>query len=128
VIPRRPEECLAGVGGLVAVGAGLSLVYAFTGWGLACPFRMLTGWSCPFCGGTRMGAALLHGDLLAAWQSNPVLLVAGVLLAVRTIGWVVEWLRHPGRGNRWLPRVVSHYWWVFAVVISVAWVLVRNLV
>ncbi|MCL2470289.1 MAG: DUF2752 domain-containing protein [Propionibacteriaceae bacterium] len=128
VLPRRPKECLAAVGGFVAVGTGLSLVYSFTGLGMPCPFRMLTGWSCPFCGGTRMGSALLHGDLVAAWHFNAVLLVFGVLLAVRTVGWIIEWLRHPGRGNRWLPQAVSQYWWVFAGVIAVAWVFVRNLI
>ena len=33
--------------------------------GLFCPFRALTGWDCPLCGGTRMGAALLTATFCA---------------------------------------------------------------
>jgi len=32
----------------------------------ACPFKLLTGWNCPACGGLRMTHDLLHGDLAAA--------------------------------------------------------------
>ena len=48
-----------------------------------CPFKLLTGWNCPACGGLRMIHDLLHGDLAAAVVDNVVLLVglpaAGVL-------------------------------------------------
>jgi hypothetical protein len=55
--------------GVLAAGLTLSAVYATTGAGVPCPFLALTGWSCPFCGGTRMGSALLHGELSAAFAS-----------------------------------------------------------
>ena len=45
----------------------LSALFATTGFGLPCPFLALTGWQCPLCGGTRMGSALLHGDLVSAF-------------------------------------------------------------
>ena len=35
-----------------------------------CPFKMLTGWNCPFCGGLRMTHDLLHGDLAASINDN----------------------------------------------------------
>lgn len=46
-----------------------------------CPFRLLTGKPCPFCGSTRALGALSGGDLVAAWQNNP-LTVTLVPLAV----------------------------------------------
>ena len=52
-------------------------MFATTGVGVPCPFLALTGWQCPLCGGTRMGGALLHGDLAAAFAFNPLALVAG---------------------------------------------------
>ena len=47
-----------------------------------CPFNWLTGLNCPACGVTRMVHALLHGDVVAAFHFNAVMLVLGVPLAV----------------------------------------------
>ena len=40
-----------------------------------CPFRLLTGWNCPACGGLRMVHDVLDGDLTAAITDNAFLLV-----------------------------------------------------
>ena len=40
-----------------------------------CPFKWLTGWNCPFCGGLRMTHDLLHGHLAASITDNVFLLV-----------------------------------------------------
>ena len=50
-----------------------------------CPFKMITGWNCPFCGGLRMTHDLLHGDLAASINDNVLLLVGIPVL----IGWIV---------------------------------------
>ena len=71
------------VGAFFAGGLALSALYATTGVGLPCPFRAVTGWDCPLCGGTRMGDALLHGDVLAAFGYNPLALI-GLLIVGRT--------------------------------------------
>jgi len=55
-----------------------------------CPFRRLTGFSCPGCGSQRAIHQLLHGDILAAFRYNPMLLpglayvAAGMFLQLRT--------------------------------------------
>ena len=41
-----------------------------------CPFRALTGFTCPGCGSTRGIHQLLHGNIGAAFQLNPLLLLA----------------------------------------------------
>jgi hypothetical protein len=41
-----------------------------------CPFRALTGFTCPGCGSTRGMHQLLHGNLGAAFELNPLLLLA----------------------------------------------------
>lgn len=81
--------------GFFAAGLGLSALYATTGVGVICPFRAVTGWDCPLCGGTRMGGALLHGDVAAAFAFNPVALVGIVLLGLVGVLWVVEALGGP---------------------------------
>ena len=81
-----------------------------------CPFKMLTGWNCPFCGGLRMTHDLMHGDLAASINDN-VFLLAGIPLL---IGWVLL-LRRLGRKR--LPVAA----WVTFVVAAFAWTVVRNL-
>ena len=86
----RPQTGLKYLGGFVAYGLGLSALYATTGMGLPCPLRTLTGWQCPFCGGTRMGSALLHLDVAAAFAYNPVVLIGLVVLGLLGVAWTIE--------------------------------------
>ena len=81
-----------------------------------CPFKWLTGWNCPFCGGLRMTHDLLHGDLVATINDNLFLLVGIPALA----GWIVLRRR---QGRPWLsaPLVVT------VVVAAVVWTVTRNL-
>lgn len=81
-----------------------------------CPFRLLTGWNCPACGGLRMVHDVLHGDLAAAINDNVLLLVGIPLLA----GWVLL------RRRRWkwaltLPAGAA------VLITLLAWTVVRNL-
>ena len=82
-------------GMLGAIGTALVGANLITGLGFACPFRALTGLLCPFCGSTRMAAALVHGDLLRAWALNPVILVAVLVWMVCAGLWIVEVLGGP---------------------------------
>jgi Protein of unknown function (DUF2752) len=101
-------------GGLAYVGLGdpHSPDFVFP----ACPFRLLTGWNCPACGGLRMTHDLLHGDLGAAAVDNIFLLVGLPLIAA----WLlVRWRQ--GRKLMPVPAIV-----VITVAV-VAWTVVRNL-
>ncbi|MGB8405734.1 MAG: DUF2752 domain-containing protein [Mycobacterium sp.] len=82
----------------------------------ACPFKMLTGWNCPLCGGLRMTHDVLHGDLAAAVVDNVYALVGIPLLAL----WLVICWR---RGR----RVPSAALTTVVLVTMVAWTVVRNL-
>lgn len=67
-------------------------------WGL-CPFKALTGWDCPACGGLRAVNDLGHGQLVEAAHSN-LLFVASLPLIV---GLWVLWVRYAWSGRR--PRI-----------------------
>lgn len=128
----RARSGLAYLGGFAAYGVGLSGLYAATGLGLPCPFRMVTGWDCPLCGGTRLGGALLRGDLVAAFLYNPVVLLGLVVLSVLGVLWSVEALggpaaRPPARVAAVLQRVRPTHWLVIGLVAAVVFVLLRNL-
>ena len=98
------------VRGLVAfagLGIGISALYAGSGIGFPCPFRLATGWNCPLCGGTRLGAALLHLDLGAAFAYNPAVFIGLVVASVLGALWVVEALGGPAVRP---PRAVAARW------------------
>ncbi len=86
-----------------------------------CPFNLLTGLDCPGCGVTRMVHALLHGDVVAAWHFNAVLLALGVPLAL----WLFSrWTRDKWTGERRsVPKPVG----VAVLVVALAWGVGRNL-
>jgi hypothetical protein len=102
------------VGGLAYVGLGdpHSPGFVFP----VCPFKALTGWNCPACGGLRMTHDVLHGDLGAAVVDNVFLLVGLPLLAV----WLlVRWRR----GQSLMPIPVI----VVIAMAAITWTVVRNL-
>jgi hypothetical protein len=82
----------------------------------SCPFRLLTGWYCPACGGLRMIHDLLHGDLAAAVADNVLLLVGLPVLTV----WMLMRLR---RGEPVLPTPAV----VSLAVAATTWLVLRNL-
>jgi len=81
-----------------------------------CPFKWLTGWNCPACGGLRMTHDLLHGDFAASLNDNVFLLVGIPILA----GWVL-WRRSRGQSLRSLPAMIT------IIVAMTAWTVLRNL-
>ena len=82
----------------------------------ACPFKLLTGWNCPACGGLRMTHDLLHGDLAVAAVANVFLLVGLPALLV----WVlVRW--RTGRPIFPMPAIAV------IAVLAITWTIVRNM-
>ena len=81
-----------------------------------CPFRTLTGWYCPACGGLRMTHDLLHGDLAAAVTDNVFLLA---LLPLLGLWWT--WRRRRGRPALTVEAVVA------VAAAAAAWTIVRNI-
>lgn len=122
--------------GLAATGVGgfgLAAVYQLSGGriGIPCLLHATTGLNCPFCGATRMAAAMLRGDLVAAWYFNPVVLVLGPLIGVavgyQLLAWSLESLRLVRLPRlRMSPRTVD---WVVKGLIAlfVVYGVARNL-
>ncbi len=77
-LDRHPIKTRRLQSGQLLLAAALALLVAL----VRCPFRFLTGISCPGCGMTRALLALLRGDLAAAYDYHPLvfLLPAGGLL------------------------------------------------
>ena len=132
---RRPFRAVGGLqwlAGYAAFGLGISTLYATTGVGFPCPFLALTGWECPFCGGTRLGSALLQGDVAAAFAYNPVVFVSLVLGVVIGALWIIEALggpriRPPASWSAVARRVRPAIWWTAAGLLGALYVVLRNL-
>ncbi|MFX4270930.1 DUF2752 domain-containing protein [Propionibacteriaceae bacterium Y1685] len=134
---RTSGHALAWVIGIGASGLALSALYATTGLGVGCPLKMVTGWDCPLCGGTRMGAALLHADVASAWHFNAFALIGiviGALVGATLImerlvgrtGWLAGRMR---RITAPLPFAVTGRLLGFAFIgACLGWLLLRNLV
>lgn len=127
-----PVAGLVVSGGALLGGLGLSAAYAITGIGLPCAFRSLTGWSCPFCGGTRMGAALLDGDLASAYAANPLALSAIAVLIVLAGCWAIESvggpaIRPPAPIRSAARRLGPSGMILAAAALAMAYVVLRNL-
>ncbi len=74
------KRCLV----ILSIGIAYALIYRFTGFGLKCPVKALTGYLCPGCGITRMSMAILRLDFISAFHYNPVLLcILPVLLIIK---------------------------------------------
>lgn len=94
---HRARAPLFAAGGVAAATLALWLrdPHQHASWGL-CPFKLLTGWDCPACGGLRAVNDLTHGQLLAAWHSN-ALFVGALPVLVSAWAW---WLLRSARGPR----------------------------
>lgn len=112
------------IGGIFAAGVGVLAVRDpnVSGSYGVCPFKAVTGWDCPFCGGLRGTYSLMHGDVATALDHNVLLPV--FLTGMVALVWGVwrrwdfaGWAR--SRHGRWL--IAS------AVLLLVAFWVARNL-
>jgi hypothetical protein len=110
-----------GTGAALAAAAVLWLVDPNTHRLPLCPLHELTGLWCPFCGCTRAGYALLHGQLATAWQDNALFVAALPVLALLCRRWLSSAGSGPAR--RPLPRPVV---WA-GIVLVLAFGVARNL-
>jgi hypothetical protein len=79
-----------------------------------------------------MGAALLQGDVSAAFGFNPVALIGLLMAGVLGVLWAVEAaggpaVRLPRALSVRLLRVPASHWLIAALVAAVVYTLARNL-
>ena len=107
---------------LLLVGCAYAVFHSKTGIGIPCPFRLLTGLSCPGCGVTRMIVHIFQGDFAAAFRDNAVLFCLTpplmVFLALRVYSYVRSGTRSGGKAS------TVFAWSVVCVLL--AWSVVRK--
>ncbi|WP_186991081.1 DUF2752 domain-containing protein [Constantimarinum furrinae] len=65
---------------LLILGGGFVFYFLFNpadhSFFLPCPFKLITGYDCPGCGSQRAIHQLLHGNIVAAFHLNPLLILS----------------------------------------------------
>jgi hypothetical protein len=84
-----------------------------------CPFRALTSFACPGCGGTRSLHCLLHGDMVGAFEFNPLLILSLPFLLYALLRYTNAAVR--GQGIEW-NKLNTRYIWVLLAAILSFWV------
>ena len=87
-----------------------------------CMFHQVTGYLCPGCGSLRAMHQLLHGNVAAAWDLNPLFVASLPLLG--GYGVMVLWRRH----MRHQPAPEFRLGWLWTAVATILFFgVVRNL-
>ena len=105
----------------IAIGATYLFIFepGKSGFFPACPFRTLTGFTCPGCGSTRGLHSLLHGDVVAAFEFNPLMVVALPFLLYALARYTAAAVS--GRPLQ-KHHLNSKYIWVLFAVIIFFWI------
>lgn len=114
---------LAATVGIATLALQLRDPHRHASWGL-CPFKAITGWDCPLCGGLRAVNDLGDGRVLDAAHSN-LLFVASVpiLVALWALWTRSRWTGAPGVR---VPAGVVRPLLVVAAVLALAFTVYRN--
>jgi hypothetical protein len=120
---RRPVAGPVIAGGILLAGCVTLAAVDPTNGPPVCPFKVVTGWDCPGCGGTRALHQLFTGHLGAALSYN---VLAVLILPVLLWGLFVALTKVLG-GPGWKSISIERPWiWIAFAAVAVFWV-VRNL-
>ena len=104
----------------LSIAIGATYLFFFepgkTGFFPACPFRALTGFTCPGCGSTRGLHRLLHGDLVSAFEFNPIMVLALPFLLYALVRYTVAAVRGRPLQRHYLDA--KYIWMLVAVIMS----------
>jgi hypothetical protein len=79
-----------------------------------CPFHALTGLNCPGCGTTRALHQLVHGDVIGAFEFNPL-----TMSLLPVFGFFLAWYTVATLTGRTMPRISlpGPYLWIFLFLV-----------
>lgn len=111
------------IGAVILFFGVLYLLFVrFTGWGIPCVLRLVTGVYCPGCGITRMFVSLTRGDFPNAVRCN--LLVMGLLPFLLFFG-IRRWVLYVRNGEKGPDRAETVFL-LSVFVLTVAFWILRN--
>ena len=104
----------------LSIALGATYLFIFepgkTGFFPACPFRTLTGFTCPGCGSTRGLHRLLHGDIISALEFNPLMVLSLPFLLYALVRYTAAAVS--GRPLQRHNLDAKYIWMLFGVIMS----------
>ena len=102
----------------IAIGATYLFIFepGRTGFFPACPFRLVTGFACPGCGSTRGLHRLVHGDVIGAFEFNPLMVLSLPFLLYALVRYTTAAVR--GRPLQKHYVNAKYIWTLFAAIMS----------
>lgn len=89
-----------------------------------CPFKLITGLSCPGCGIQRAVHAILHGEFAEGIKYNYYLAYSGPYATA----FILEWIMPRGTAREKLSNVIENRYVVnFYLLSFTVWLIVRNI-
>ena len=120
---KRAKRLFRELGRILVMGAAYAAWFSFTGIGIPCPIRLVTGYRCPGCGITHCAVNLLHGRIHEAYKANQFVFILAPFGLIYGIWRAVRYIR-VGNEELSIPETV-----VFGIlfVLAIAFAFYRNI-
>lgn len=119
---KRIIKCVNYISIVLIIGIIYAGICSFTGSGIPCIFRTVTGYKCPGCGITHMMICLLRLDFKGAFLANRVIFILMPLFAVLIGYHMVQYIKY-GKTN--ISKKENYMFYVL-IAILVIWGICRN--
>ena len=120
---KRAKRLLREIGWTLVKGTAYAIWFSFTGIGIPCPIRAVTGYRCPGCGITHCAVNLLHGRVREAFEANQFVFILAPFGLIYGIWRAVRYIRD-GSEEISIPETI-----VFAIlfILAIAFAFYRNI-
>ena len=120
---KRAKRFLREIGWILVMGTAYAIWFSFTGIGIPCPIRAVTGYRCPGCGITHCAVNLLHGRVREAFEANQFVFILAPFGLIYGIWRAVHYIRD-GSEEISIPDTI-----VFAIlfILAIAFAFYRNI-
>ena len=120
---KRAKRLLREIGWILVMGTAYAIWFSFTGIGIPCPIRAVTGYRCPGCGITHCAVNLLHGRVREAFEANQFVFILAPFGLIYGIWRAVRYIRD-GSEEFSIPETI-----VFAIllILAIAFAFYRNI-
>ena len=120
---KRAKRLLREIGWILVMGTAYAIWFSFTGIGIPCPIRAVTGYRCPGCGITHCAVNLIHGRVREAFEANQFVFILAPFGLIYGLWRAVRYIR-VGSEEISIPETV-----VFAIllILAIAFAFYRNI-
>ena len=112
---------VAFVAGILAANA---IIYALTGYGIPCVFRLVTGLKCPGCGLTHAYIELLKGNIHGAMNYNALSITLMPVLALYLFIKAVIFVKNGSRRT----SIVEYIFYTICLITLMLFFIYRNFI